>query len=163
MEGESVTNLQFEKEPQVGLRSATKDDERFLFEVVRTAMQPLYEADGQTFELTDEEFRRFSKKFDFKKSQIIMYGEERAGRLRVERTKNSIHLHAIHLMPEFQGKGIGAEILTGLIQEADRKKIPIELKVRGSNQQARKLYERLGFKEASNHENYFTMEYLPKM
>ena len=63
----------------------------------------------------------------------------------IEERPPLLHLHALILKPEFQGKGIGTAALQMLIAGYCGRMDAIELGVHQSNPRARKLYERLGF------------------
>ena len=63
----------------------------------------------------------------------------------IERRENILHLHGLVLKTQFQGKGIGTQILEKLVTENHGKMKEIELGVHESNVRAIKLYERRGF------------------
>jgi ribosomal protein S18 acetylase RimI-like enzyme len=50
------------------------------------------------------------------------------------------------LKDEFQGRGIGSEVLNSLVNECSGKIDSIELGIHHSNQRAKELYERFGFR-----------------
>ncbi len=50
----------------------------------------------------------------------------------------------IEILPDYQGRGLGAAIIHGIIAEADAHHLPVRLQVLKINP-ARRLYERLGF------------------
>jgi ribosomal protein S18 acetylase RimI-like enzyme len=78
-------------------------------------------------------------------SVIELYGE-RVGRLRISRTPESIELSGIQLLPEVQNRGIGTAIITDLQAEAATLAVPLDLGVEKDNTNARRLYDRLGFR-----------------
>jgi ribosomal protein S18 acetylase RimI-like enzyme len=65
----------------------------------------------------------------------------------IEERGKIVHLHGILINPEEQGKGFGTEILQQLLDEYKGKMEAIELGVHKSNQRAKRLYERMGFRE----------------
>ena len=69
------------------------------------------------------------------------------GRLRVSRTAESIQLNGIQLHPTVQNRGIGTAIITELQSEAARTGVPLDLGVEQDNPNARRLYDRLGFRK----------------
>ncbi len=69
---------------------------------------------------------------------------QRVGWIRLEHQDDRDWLDLIVVKPEFQGKGIGATVLTELVSDARSRGVPIWLSVHKDNQ-ARNLYERLGF------------------
>jgi ribosomal protein S18 acetylase RimI-like enzyme len=83
-----------------------------------------------------------------------------AGRLYVHRGPSDIRIMDIALAPEFRRRGIGTELLQGLIAEADGsgRKLSIHVEM---NNPARSLYDRLGFEPAGEHGVYVLMERPP--
>jgi GNAT superfamily N-acetyltransferase len=69
-----------------------------------------------------------------------------AGRLRVSRTPEAIQLNGIQLHPTIQNRGIGTAIITELQSEAASTGVPLDLGVERDNPDARRLYDRLGFR-----------------
>jgi len=68
-----------------------------------------------------------------------------AGRLCVDRGRDTLHLIDIGLLPEYRGRGIGTELIRGLLEEVASVGGTVKLSVAESNP-ARRLYERLGFR-----------------
>ncbi len=142
---------------KVYLRRAETTDQRFLFDVVRTAMKPVYEASGQTVSSDEEAFIDFQRKFNLNDVSVIQLNGEDIGRLRVTRTHEHTFVGGIHLLPEHQNQGIGSSILFTLIQEAESTSVPIILEVRDVNTKALRLYEKLGFVQKEQRENMLVM------
>jgi ribosomal protein S18 acetylase RimI-like enzyme len=83
-----------------------------------------------------------------------------AGRLYVHRGPSDIRIMDIALAPEFRGRGIGTELLKGLMEEADASSRKLSIHVEQNNP-ARSLYDRLGFEPAGEHGVYVLMERPP--
>jgi ribosomal protein S18 acetylase RimI-like enzyme len=83
-----------------------------------------------------------------------------AGRLYVHRVPSEIRIMDIALVPEFRGRGIGTRLLEELIEEADGSGRKLSIHVE-SNNPARSLYDRLGFRPAGEHGIYILMERPP--
>jgi ribosomal protein S18 acetylase RimI-like enzyme len=92
--------------------------------------------------------------------QLILYKNKAAGRLYLWETDKEIHIIDISLLPEFQGKGIGTQILTDIIQAAKEKNKIVALCVVPGNP-AKKLYEKLGFKTIRSENTRDYMECYP--
>lgn len=105
-------------------------------------------------EWQEEYFRR---KFDPKGRQIIVIDGQDAGVLVLEERPDEVYLSLIELWPEFQGHGVGTEIIRGLLRHAHNRELPLVLDVLRSNNEALRLYERLGFKVVSEDESRFRM------
>jgi ribosomal protein S18 acetylase RimI-like enzyme len=91
---------------------------------------------------------------------VILAGEERAGRLYVARWEDEIRIVDIALLPDFRGRGLGTALLERLIAEADAAGKPLSIHVEMNNP-ARPLYERLGFVEAGEFGVYVLMRRAP--
>jgi len=77
---------------------------------------------------------------------IELYGRP-VGRLRISRTAQALELNGIQLHPDAQNQGIGTAIITELQSEAASTGVPLELGVERDNPNARRLYDRLGFRK----------------
>ena len=65
-----------------------------------------------------------------------------------------VYISGIVIVPEFQGKGIGGQVLGGLMEKF-RDIQRVDLKTHPENEKALKLYQRHGFKIESQEENPF--------
>ncbi len=62
----------------------------------------------------------------------------------------------IGVRPDLQGKGVGAQLLTALIEEASARGCrEVFLEVRADNDRARRLYERFGFMPIGVRKRYY--------
>lgn len=64
----------------------------------------------------------------------------------------------LYVSPEYRGKGLATTFIEYLKNQKLRRSVAIELEVTPSNDQARKLYTRLGFEEADNTHLVYEME-----
>jgi GNAT superfamily N-acetyltransferase len=94
----------------------------------------------------DDQFqaRMFHQNFDPTTEQVVVAAGQDVGVLSVERRDTEIFLSHIEILPEFQGRGLGAAIINDILAEARGKGLPVSLRVLKVNP-ARRLYERLGF------------------
>jgi ribosomal protein S18 acetylase RimI-like enzyme len=126
------------------LRPATDDDFHFLFGLHRAAMGQYIESIWGWHDDWQEEY--FHRKFEPQRRRIIQVDGRDAGVLVVEWREDEIYLGLIELLPEFQGRGIGAAIVTDLLAKAQARGLPLALHVLKTNHPARRLYERLGLR-----------------
>ena len=91
---------------------------------------------------------------------VILVDGALAGRLYVHRGPSDIRIMDIALAPDFRGGGLGTELLSGLISEAESsgRKLSIHVEM---NNPARSLYDRLGFRPAGEHGVYVLVERPP--
>jgi len=76
----------------------------------------------------------------------IYEGKRLAGFYWIEERERFLHLHALILKSEFQGRGIGSEVLNMLASEYKDTASSIELGVHELNERAIRLYEQQGFR-----------------
>lgn len=93
------------------------------------------------FELQRVHYRTYFAQASF---DVVLWEEEKVGRLYVYREGSEILIVDLAILPEWRGRGIGTVLLSGLISEADASGRPVSLHVESENR-ARTLYERLGF------------------
>lgn len=136
------------------LRPATEADRDFLLEVYGSTREPELarvpwdEAAKrafveQQFEAQDAHWRAHYRDTTW---DVILTGDEPAGRLYVARWEREIRIVDIALLPEFRGRGIGTALLRALMDESDAAGKPLTIHVEAGNP-AHALYERLGFRE----------------
>ena len=93
---------------------------------------------------------------------VIEYEGHSIGRLRVVRNNTSVTLAGIQLLPGYQNKRIGTNLIEQLKQEAEQKNISLCISVEKDNPNARRLYERLGFSMVGQDAQEYHLEYQPK-
>jgi ribosomal protein S18 acetylase RimI-like enzyme len=127
-------------------------DRDFLFDLNEATMREQVE---QVWGWDDAEQRAFLEaRFQPDRWQIIQAHGQDIGVLIVEEGDDEIYLAEIEILPEWQGRGIGAAIVRSLMEQAAVSAKPLTLRVLHVNQRAWALYERLGFcpfKEIETH------------
>ena len=127
---------------QITCRKATTNDLAFTYWIKQRATRYLIEQIWGW----DDAFQKDYHKQNFvpEKTQIILYDSQAIGFLVVTEASDEVVIDSILIDPDYHGKGIGTQILTGIITGvANRTK---EIQVFRINDSARQLYERLGFK-----------------
>lgn len=152
----------------INIRTATLEDVAFLTEVVikvTTAQGRL----GDDF--NEAEFR---SGFEDWTRETIMGVEPGCilsviendgfpiGRLRVVWSANKIVLAGIQILPEYQNKKIGSQLIEQFKREAEQKSIPLRISVEKDNPNAQRLYERLGCKVIDEDDKEYHLEYCLK-
>ncbi|GIG92197.1 GNAT family N-acetyltransferase [Plantactinospora endophytica] len=77
-------------------------------------------------------------------TSVIEVGGEFAGCVSLRSAEDAHWLEHFYLAPRFQGRGIGAAVLRGLLERCDRAGVLVRLNVLHGSA-ARRLYERHGF------------------
>ncbi|UAW97936.1 ribosomal protein S18-alanine N-acetyltransferase [Halopseudomonas nanhaiensis] len=87
---------------------------------------------------------------------LLCVGDQQVGHGVLTAAAGESHLLNITVKPENQGDGLGARLLTHLIQRAKERGAEVTfLEVRESNLAANHLYERFGFNEIGRRKNYY--------
>lgn len=100
-------------------------------------------------------------KYKFDHSKIVMVNGMDAGLLKLDKTNRPWNLIQIQVLPQFQGRGIGEQIIKRVLSEAELQKIDVKLSVLKGNP-AKKLYERLGFSVVREDDISFEMWFYNK-
>jgi ribosomal protein S18 acetylase RimI-like enzyme len=153
--------------PAVTLRTVVKDDEPFLLEVYKSTRPeiaalgwPLAQQEAFLQMQFDGQQRSYQMQYPDAAHQIILFKDEKVGRLITFRTEREIRLADVALLPQYRNQGVGAFVVRELCMEAARRNVPVRLQVSEFNPAIR-LYERLGFKMLGESDTHFQMEWRP--
>jgi GNAT superfamily N-acetyltransferase len=152
----------------LALRPIRPDDEPFLRRVYASTrldeLAPLGWSTEQRQAFLDQQFdaqhRHYQTEYSDADFLVILLDDRPIGRLYLARWPEEILLIDIALLPEHRGTGIGSRLIQTLLDEADQAGKPVRLHVEKFNQ-ARRLYERLGFSIAADRGVYWFMERAP--
>ncbi len=149
------------------LRPERLDDEGFRLRLFRAVRGALFAGlDPPVAELLSRQMMAgqvltYAARYPQAASFIIECDGAPCGRILIDRAASAITLVDISLLPERQGRGIGARLLAELQQEAAGTCAKLRLNVAADNP-ARRLYERLGFTVASQNETDVAMVWTPR-
>ncbi len=138
------------------LKLATKSDTDFIF---RLKKQTLKEHIDQIWGW-DDEFQRqtIEKEFIEENNFLISLGNDLIGLLEIDETDEELHIVELEILPEYQGQGLGSEILQDIIVKMKDKGKRIRLGCFYINKRALKLYEKNGFKKYGETKTHILME-----
>lgn len=130
--------------PDWRLRRITEADFEWAFELHKAAM-------GEYVERMwgwDEDFQRefFADAFDRQPRQVIQVAGQDVGVVVLEERPDELYLGLIELLPAWQGRGLGTDILRSLLRRAADAGKPLSLHVLKTNPRAAALYEREGLR-----------------
>ena len=109
----------------------------------------------QTMKLSEMTWSQFSKLVKTMGQVFCVTQKGKiAGYYWTEERGKIVHLHGIVIRSEYQGQGIGSEVLSMLVRKYSGIMDAIELGVHASNTRAKKLYEKMG---------YQTVKYMPDL
>jgi RimJ/RimL family protein N-acetyltransferase len=150
---------------QISLRPATDEDYDFLWWLHCATLRSYVEQTWGWDEHWQAEY--FRDRFDPTTLEIIESDGAPIGCISVERREDCpstgsgpcIFLGLIEVAPDHQNRGIGTKLIRALLDEADRRSVPVELRVIKANHPARRLYERLGFAVVGETETHYLMRW----
>jgi len=143
----------------IALRPATAADCEFAFELDREVYHELI---VRQFGTWDEARHReiFEQQWSLQETAIIVRADVPVGVLRVEDGPDEVVLHEVQVCPGFQGQGIGTEIVRGVMAQAQRRGVPLRLRVFQMSR-AVQFYGRLGFLEEGRTPSHICMVFTP--
>ncbi len=139
-------------------RPAAPADFDFLFHLHEQAMRAMVELAFGSWD-PDWQLAYFRENFDPSLLRVIQWDGQDAGLLYVQERSEELFLVDIEILPSFQRRGIGTQVIQALIAEAERQGKMVALQVLKVNPAARRLYERLGFRVTGEKEKHYLMAY----
>ncbi len=140
------------------LVSALPSDEAWLEELRRDVYRELYQATWGHWD-EDRHIRQFHECVKRGSISIIQVDGVRIGMIQLLDSHDAVEISEIQILASYQNQGIGTEILTSVIRDANQGDKAVRLTVALKNDKALKLYERLGFRCTSTSETHPHMEY----
>ncbi|WP_417517963.1 GNAT family N-acetyltransferase [Marinobacter sp.] len=140
------------------LRNTRPDEMEWLYELNKESFR---EVVVRQFGNWDEAFQRqlfFSKWKQPRPARIIETGTDRVGVVILEKLEDCNWLHELQICPDYQRQGLGTTLLNDLLADARSRGVPLRLQVLHANQDAKRLYKRMGFLETETLDNHFLME-----
>ena len=108
----------------------------------------------------DEEYqvKDFASDFNIEDFKLIQSEGVAIGFIQTNENVDNINITEIHIIDDYQGKGIGSDIIQNILDTGKR----VTLGCFKDNVAARKLYERLGFKVIKQTTTHYMLECLSK-
>ncbi|MEG0502057.1 MAG: GNAT family N-acetyltransferase [Cellulosilyticaceae bacterium] len=134
------------------LREVTHQDYNFIYHVKTTTLKPHIELVWGWDEAVQTKY--LEESFGLETQLIITYEDKEIGVLELNELAQRIDVVELEILPEYQRKGIGTQILQDIIDEYTEKGTHVGIGCFKINRDAKRLYERLGFsliKETNTH------------
>jgi len=94
---------------------------------------------------------RFAASFAAERCHFILSDEQPAGFIQSQSHGDHLSLQHLYVLPQFQGRGLGAKALEQLLERSANEQLPIHLDaLRGSD--SNRFYRRLGFVQVGESE-----------
>ena len=101
----------------------------------------------------------YRARFPRARGDIIEIAGKPIGRIMVDRGEKVVHIVDQAIVPELRNRGIGTAVMRALMEEARRTSRAVRLGVAAANDQALRLYRRLGFAPIETKEHYLWLEW----
>jgi ribosomal protein S18 acetylase RimI-like enzyme len=141
------------------LRRATANDKAFVDNLLFASMQEYVEATWPSDPVAQKRYYEINS-FDPSNTSIVQAADKAIGRLSLTIRADCIFVEEIHLLPEFRGRGIGTQLLQGVLELAAERRLPVRLTVLAANP-AQNLYRRMGFELFKEQDHRLHMNYGP--
>lgn len=145
---------------KLNIRKAHAADSEFVFAVKRAAFREYVEQVWGWDEVYQKELH--NRRFASQDLGIIQFNGTDIGFLSTSASLDTLNVHQIYLLPEYQERGIGAACMRGIIDDASLEQKPVTLQVLRINTRATAFYERLGFTIIDENSTHFQMGRLPQ-
>jgi ribosomal protein S18 acetylase RimI-like enzyme len=155
---EGVTSHGVVEPGRIELRAARQEDAGFLYGLLKATMQEYVAQIWGWEEAWQQAY--FQEHFDPSQERIVVLEGEDIGVLAIEEREDELFLAKISILPEYQGQGIGTQLIGSLLDRAFGRGLPVTLQVLKGNP-ARRLYERLGFVVVGVTETHTLMKAMP--
>jgi ribosomal protein S18 acetylase RimI-like enzyme len=93
----------------------------------------------------EEQLISYKNSFKLENNYIIVIENKKIGWLNYEELDSIIKINQIFIIPEYQNKGIGTNIINEIIEKGRQNKKTITLRVLKVNEKALKLYKKMSF------------------
>ena len=145
---------------ELKVRKAQAADSDFVFAVKRAAFREYVEQIWGWDEVYQKELH--NRRFASQDLRIIQFNGTDVGFLSTSNTADTLNVDQIYILPEYQGRGIGAACMRGIIDDASLEQKPVTLQVLKINTRATAFYQRLGFTIIDENSTHFQMERHPE-
>ena len=132
------------KEHLIVLRAATADDEKFVDDLLFTTMHGYVEATWPNDLVAQRHYYEINK-FNPLNTRILQVEGKDIGRLSTTLNTDCIFIDELHILPEYQRRGIGREAIEQVFQEAREKSLPVKATILKINRPSKNLCLGMGF------------------
>ena len=138
----------------------TDDDFQFGYDIRKLTMEDhIRKTYGEYDEI--RQYESYRKGFSIKnhKKFLLKYSDKNIGWLNYAENDSNIDLIQLLILPEYQSRGIGSQIIKHLITIANEKNKEIILDVFKCNYRAKNLYLKLGFNIYDENETVYFLKF----
>jgi ribosomal protein S18 acetylase RimI-like enzyme len=141
---------------ELNIRKAYASDREFVFTVKKAAFREYVE---QVWGWDDSYQRELhDTRFASQDLRIIQFCGTDVGFLATSRTRATLKVNQLYILPEYQGRGIGSACMARILDDASLRQKPVVLQVLKVNTRGVIFYQRLGFTIVGESSTHFQMK-----
>ena len=141
---------------ELNIRKADMSDSEFIFTVKKAAFREYVE---QVWGWDDTYQRELhDRRFTSQDVRIIQHCGTDVGFLATSRTRETLKVNQLYILPEYQGRGIGSACMIRVLADANLRQQPVVLQVLKVNIRGSVFYQRLGFIIVGETTTHFLMK-----
>ena len=140
------------------VRKAQATDSEFVFAVKKAAFREYVEQIWGWDDIYQRDLH--NRRFTSQDLRIIQFHGTDVGFLSTSNTSDTFNVNQIYILPEYQGRGVGAACMRRIIDDANLEQKPVTLQVLKINTRATAFYQRLGFTIVEENSTHFQMKRL---
>ena len=141
-------------------RKTQATDSEFVFAVKKAAFREYVEQIWGWDDTYQKELH--NRRFGSQDLRIIQFNGTDVGFLSTSITPDTLKVNQIYILPEYQGRGIGAACMRDIIDDANQEQKSVTLQVLRINTRATAFYQRLGFTIVDKNSTHFQMKRSPQ-
>jgi GNAT superfamily N-acetyltransferase len=146
---------------RIALRPATTEDEKFVDDLVFTTMRDYVEATWPSDSAAQRHYYEINK-FNPSNTRILQVDGKDVGRLSTTVREDCVFVDELHILPEYQRRGIGRQAIEQVFREAREKNLPVKATVLKVNQPSLNLCLSMGFEVVAEVDHRFHIQYLSR-
>ena len=140
------------------VRKAQATDSEFVFAVKKAAFREYVEQIWGWDDIYQRDLH--NRRFASQDLRIIQFHGTDVGFLSTSNTSDTFKINQLYILPEYQGRRIGAACMRHIIDDVNLEQKPVTLQVLKINTRATAFYQRLGFTIVEENSTHFQMKRL---
>ena len=141
---------------ELKVRKAQATDSEFVFAVKKAAFREYVEQIWGWDDTYQKDLH--NRRFASQDLRIIQFHGTDVGFLSTSNTSDTLKVDQLYILPEYQGRGVGAACMKRIINDANLEQKPVTLQVLKINTRATAFYQRLGFTIVDENSTHFQMK-----
>ena len=142
------------------VRKAQATDSEFVFAVKEAAFREYVEQIWGWDDIYQRDLH--NRRFASQDLRIIQFRGTDVGFLSTSNTSDTLKVDQLYILPEYQGRGIGAACMRRIIDDANLEQKPVTFQVLKINVRATAFYQRLGSTIVDENSTHFQMKRQPE-